>query len=197
MTDEATERRKDPHGPVWKRPWFLLSQLASGISLVKLLQDLDWVSLKGVIAEWVAFYNMMVVAVVGFLTGWIQVSWMRISEHEAHALVVISFAMAMMSKSLFPDRPQKTDRYRVSKRFFSLALWPGTPLLMMLNYLFIDYPVQSSRGLLLIVGLTGLFDLAVAWLFAERVARRVVILHMGSVLGWAAAIIVVGNFLLR
>jgi hypothetical protein len=71
-------------------PFKILGWVAGALSIVNLTKDLNWFTLAGTIARWIDVYQRLVVDVRSFLFGWIHVSWMHVSQLEAHGLVLIA-----------------------------------------------------------------------------------------------------------
>lgn len=62
-------------------------------SLLNLLQDLDYVALKGKIGTWIAAYNAVVSNIHRLCFSWVNFKWVNISLQETH-LLIISAIMA-------------------------------------------------------------------------------------------------------
>jgi hypothetical protein len=72
----------------WWHPLRVLGQIAAALSILNLMRDLQWTSLKGTLATWLDAYNHVVGGLTHVLFGWVNVSWMSVSAPESHTLVL-------------------------------------------------------------------------------------------------------------
>ncbi len=100
MTD--TESRQRRTSLAWL-PFRILAWIAGGLSIVNLVTDFDWVTLKGVVARCVETYARIVANCVDFLFGWIPVwvHWMQISETESHVLVLVALLATSITRGSY------------------------------------------------------------------------------------------------
>ncbi len=197
MTEGATERQQQSQKPYWKSPFWILSQLAAGVSLVKLIQDLDWVSLKGVIAQWVGFYDNMVLAIVEFLTGWIDVSWLHITRAEAHLVVIWVMLVSALSAGVRDPRRVQSEAHRVGRvtrilvvalvRTFVPAIGFAVALLLPGTW---GLVIQGLVLAVYVVGLPLMKD-------SDDFVRRDTVRYLLGTLGWALLVVLLGGVLLK
>ncbi|GAA1786471.1 hypothetical protein GCM10009682_05720 [Luedemannella flava] len=80
-------------------PFRMLGWVAGALSMVNLVRDLDWVSLRGSVDQWVDAYGRFVAAGADLLFGWIKVGWLHVSHMEAHGLVIVGLLLSTFIKA--------------------------------------------------------------------------------------------------
>lgn len=192
MTTDADQRPSAARGRSGRSfatfPFKVLGWIAGALSIAHLIEDLNWVTLKGVIAEWIQAYERLVMGVSDLLFGWIPVSWIGVADSEAHALVICALLVTSLVKSVSDTHP--TDA----------GLLSTTTAMILANVKFMSVPLVAVLLLPTILG-SG-FCLVFVLLgclvpFAnDSQFRRAWLLNVVGVVGIATLLVVIGSTVL-
>jgi hypothetical protein len=80
-------------------PIRILGWIIGALSVVNLIQDVNWITMKGAIFRWVDGYERLVTGSADFLFGWIDVSWLHVSAAETHAIVLLAVFLSSNFKA--------------------------------------------------------------------------------------------------
>ncbi|HEY0084309.1 MAG TPA: hypothetical protein VGB65_00215 [Allosphingosinicella sp.] len=86
-----------------KSHWILrgFGWLFGGLSLIKLIEDLDLIKLYGALQDWTSAYGMFVAKVGDFLFGWIDWRWLKIEDIEYHVIVLATLLGGAVGRATY------------------------------------------------------------------------------------------------
>jgi hypothetical protein len=176
VVDERVRSRRN-EGARWL-PLRILGWIAGALSVVNLMRDLDWVSLRGTLGRWVEVYERLVTDAVDFLFGWISVSWIEMTEPEAHLIVICSLLASSVARGF-----ALADFYESLGAWFgAIALFVGVPVLVALL-------TPGPWGVWLVAACLAIICLVLFLSEGEGYNRRRALLNIVGALGFVVLIV--------
>lgn len=162
-------------------PFRILGYLAGGLSIINLVRDLEWITLKGALGQWVAEYDKIVSGVVNFLFRWIPVSWIEISDLEAHLLVIIIVMMSSILKA-------NTTKQNLAAAFTSLVMLLALSVIVLL--------LPGGWGITVAALAAAVCAVMVVAIDSSQFPRKLILMNLGGIIG-TAMLIVLASALIR
>lgn len=115
VTTEAKTNKNTWH------PTTLLSYVFGGFSLLNLVNDFNIIKLRGLVKSWSDAFSSFILGIRDYLFGWIEISWLSISNIESYLLVISFLFVSSLSRAYMNDVNSNSSLYTNNPKGYMMA----------------------------------------------------------------------------